>query len=176
MDPFEFVLSLVAIVTAGGIITTIVKTVGSAFARPPHAKPIAAPPQAEPAEVALLREVVDQVSGRVAHLEEERDFYKDLLESPGARAALRAPDVQKGASDTYAVALDVCASGRGEGVASSPLRVRRSAAAPPEACNRCRHLPARADRRMRRQRPRGNRHGAICLHVRKRSGHPFRGS
>jgi len=100
LDPFEFVLSLVAIVTVGGIITTIVKTVGSAFARPPQAKPIAAPPQAEPAEVELLREVVDQVSGRVAHLEEERDFYKDLLESPGARTALRAPDVQKGASDT----------------------------------------------------------------------------
>ena len=96
MDPFEFVLSLVAIVTVGGIITTIVKTAGSAFARPPQAKPIAAPPQAEPAEVELLREVVDQVSGRVAHLEEERDFDKDLLEFPGARAALRAPDAPTG--------------------------------------------------------------------------------
>jgi len=39
---FEFALGLVAIVTAGSIITTIVKTVGAAFARPHHTKPIAA--------------------------------------------------------------------------------------------------------------------------------------
>jgi hypothetical protein len=35
-------------------------------------------------EIELLREVIDRVSGRVAHLEEERDFYKELLEArPG---------------------------------------------------------------------------------------------
>ena len=42
MRLFEFALGLVAIVTAGSIITTIVKTVGAAFARPHHTKPIAA--------------------------------------------------------------------------------------------------------------------------------------
>ena len=39
---FEFALGLVAIVTAGSIITTIVKTVGAAFARPHQPKAIAA--------------------------------------------------------------------------------------------------------------------------------------
>jgi len=39
---FEFALGLVAIVTAGSIITTTVKTVGAAFVRPHHAKLIAA--------------------------------------------------------------------------------------------------------------------------------------
>jgi len=42
--------------------------------------------------------VIDHVSGRVAHLEDERDFYKDLIESPGARAAIQPPDAS--ASDT----------------------------------------------------------------------------
>jgi hypothetical protein len=38
-----------------------------------------------------MREVVDHVSGRVAKLEEERDFYKDLLEAPKARAVIPPP-------------------------------------------------------------------------------------
>ena len=102
MHLFEFALGLVAIVTAGSIITTIVKTVGATFARPHHAKLIAASPQAGPAEIEGLREVIDHVSGWVAHLEDERDFYKDLIESPGARAAIQPPDAS--ASDTYSPA------------------------------------------------------------------------
>gem|GEM_PF-1820190 len=42
--------------------------------------------------------MMGHVSGRVAHLEDERDFYKDLLESPGACAAIQPPDAS--ASDT----------------------------------------------------------------------------
>ena len=98
MDPFQFVLALVGIATAGGIVTTIVKTIGKAFARPPNPKLPPGPPPGGSAEIEGLREVIDHVSGRVAHLEEERDFYKDLLESPGARGAIRPPEV--GAADT----------------------------------------------------------------------------
>ncbi len=100
MDPFEFVLSLVGIITVGGIITTIVKTVGKSFARPSPPKLTAGSPQGGSAEVERLREAIDHVSGRVAHLEEERDFYKDLLESPGARGAIRPPDGEWDASNT----------------------------------------------------------------------------
>jgi len=100
LDPFEFVLSLVGIITVGGIITTVVKTVGKSFARPSPPKLKAGSPQGGSAEVEGLREAIDHVSGRVAHLEEERDFYKDLLESPGARGAIRPPDVKQDASDT----------------------------------------------------------------------------
>ena len=100
MDPFQFVIALVGIITAGGIVTTIVKTIGKVFARPPRPKLTAGPPQAGSAEFEGLREAIDHVSGRVAHLEEERDFYKDLLEPPGARGAIRPPDVEKTVSDT----------------------------------------------------------------------------
>ena len=101
MDPFEFVLSLVGIITVGGIITSIVRTVGKvARGRLPPPQLKAGSPQGGSAEVEGLREAIDHVSGRVAHLEEERDFYKDLLESPGARGAIRPPDVKQDASDT----------------------------------------------------------------------------
>ena len=94
MDPFQFVLGLVGIITAGGIITTIVKTVGKMFSRPPAPKLKAGVPQGGAAELELLREAIDQVSGRVAHLEEERDFYKDLLEPTKARGAIKPPVVE----------------------------------------------------------------------------------
>ncbi len=93
MDPFEFVLSLVAIITVGGIITSIVRTVGkvtSGRSSPPQLK--AGPPRGGSAELEGIREAIDHVSGRVAHLEEERDFYKDLLESPGTRRSIGPPD------------------------------------------------------------------------------------
>ena len=101
MDPFEFVLSLIAIVTVGGIITSIVRTVGkvaSGRLQRPELKAGSAPGGSP--ELDGLREAIDHVSGRVAHLEEERDFYKDLLDSPGARSAILPPGVEQDASDT----------------------------------------------------------------------------
>ena len=76
----------------GDIGTTIVKTIGAAHSRrAPELK--AGVPPAGSEEIELLREVIDQVSGRVAHLKkEEKDFYKELLEAPGARDAIRPPE------------------------------------------------------------------------------------
>ena len=78
----------------GGIITTIVKTIAAAHSRRPAPELKAGAPPAGSEEIELLREVIDQVSGRVAHLEEERDFYKELLEAPRARDAIRLPESQ----------------------------------------------------------------------------------
>lgn len=95
MNAFQFVLSLVAIVTVGSIITSVVRTVGKVTSGRLRSRQLkAGPPRGGSAELDGLREAIDHVSGRVAHLEEERDFYKDLLESPGARRSIGQPDVE----------------------------------------------------------------------------------
>ena len=45
---------------------------------------------------------MDDLSGRLARLEEERDFYKDLLDAPGDRREIGPPGVEGDASDTSA--------------------------------------------------------------------------
>jgi len=39
------------------------------------------------------------MSGRLERLEEERDFYRDLLDSPGVPRKIQPPDPGKQASD-----------------------------------------------------------------------------
>lgn len=79
---FEFVLVLV-------LISTIGKVLSDRSARPPlpthHAERL------PPGEIEGLREAVDDLSQRLHRLEEERDFYKELLESP-ERKRLSSPD------------------------------------------------------------------------------------
>lgn len=52
------------------------------------------------AELEGMRDRIDGVIGRLERLEEERDFYKDLLDSPGPRREISAPSVGEQASDT----------------------------------------------------------------------------
>jgi hypothetical protein len=99
LDPFQFVVALVGIATAGGIVTTIVKTIGAAYRRPPAPELKAGPTAGETTELEHLREAIDHMSGRVAHLEEERDFYKELLEPAKARGAIKPPEAQYGAAE-----------------------------------------------------------------------------
>ena len=47
-------------------------------------------------ELDQIRDVVGGVVGRLERLEEERDFYKDLLESPRTRREIRPPSVEEG--------------------------------------------------------------------------------
>ena len=46
------------------------------------------------------REVVEGVIGRLERLEEERDFYKDLLDAPGTGREIAPPTEKEDASDT----------------------------------------------------------------------------
>ena len=43
-------------------------------------------------ELEGFREAIDDLSGRVMRLEEERDFYRDLLDSPERPPQIRPPD------------------------------------------------------------------------------------
>jgi hypothetical protein len=78
---FEFIIVLVIISTAG-------KVVGQRFSRE---SPRTDSPQIGPGQIEQIRETIDDLSSRVMLLEEERDFYKELLESPERQRAILPP-------------------------------------------------------------------------------------
>ena len=82
MGVFEFVIVLVLISTVG-------KVLSGRTSR--HELKQQAPKPVGSAEADMLREMMDELNGRLTLLEEERDFYKDLLEAPDPRRGLRAP-------------------------------------------------------------------------------------
>jgi hypothetical protein len=86
LDPFTFVISLVAIVTGGRLLARLISRRDYAHREPPRADRV---------ELEALRASVDDVSDRLGRLEEERDFYRALLEAPKADA----PGDARGASD-----------------------------------------------------------------------------
>ena len=71
MGIFEFVIVLVLVATAGEVIK----------ARVSRPTPVAPPPR----DTRHLEETVEHLNQRVLRLEEERDFYRALLE-PGTKA------------------------------------------------------------------------------------------
>ena len=79
MGLFELILLVALISTAGKVLGEW----GQRRAPPPQT-----PPALPPAEVERMREVMDDLAERVNRLEEERDFYRELLESPRRRDAL----------------------------------------------------------------------------------------
>jgi hypothetical protein len=85
---FEFIIVLVIISTAG-------KVLGQRF---PREAPPSGPPQIGPGDIEQIRETIDDLSGRLVRLEEERDFYKELLESPERQRAVLPPR-SRGSSD-----------------------------------------------------------------------------
>ena len=77
MGVFTFVIILVAIVTIGKIITER------------QAGPLLPPPESPPQEDVLhLQETIGQLDVRLEKLEEERDFYRALLDPPDKKATL----------------------------------------------------------------------------------------
>ncbi len=90
MGVFEFIIVLVLISTVGKVLSQ----------RLPRERPRAGPPQLGPGEVEGIREALEELSGRVIRLEEERDFYRQLLESPDRPRELRPPPPDLGPADT----------------------------------------------------------------------------
>lgn len=78
MGVFEFVIVLVGISTLGKVVTEI----NDRRALPP------ANGGGDAQEVEALREVVADLGTRLHRLEEERDFYRNLLEAPRESSAL----------------------------------------------------------------------------------------
>lgn len=82
MGVFEFVIVLVFISTVGGIIAR--------RRRPPPL--LGESFKVDTEELRRIGDTISDLSGRVERLEEERDFYKDLLEPPSGSRKLPRPD------------------------------------------------------------------------------------
>ncbi len=82
MGVFEFVITLVLISAVARII--------AARRRPPPLPGESFQLDAE--ELHRVRDTIADLSTRLERLEEERDFYKDLLEPPPRRSTLPPPD------------------------------------------------------------------------------------
>ncbi len=90
MGVFAFIIILVLISTVGKIVSD----------RLPRRDPKGELPQGARAELERIRDTVDDLGGRLVRLEEERDFYKELLDSPGRRSAISPPELEDEASDS----------------------------------------------------------------------------
>lgn len=76
MGVFEFIIVLVLISTVGKVLT-----------ERPSRRELKQGREKEPrrlgsTEAEILREQIDELNGRLTLIEEERDFYKDLLDAP----------------------------------------------------------------------------------------------
>ena len=83
----------IAFKTFGVIVLVLITTVGKIVSEALERRSL--PPTggtALPPGVDALREEVADLGARLHRLEEERDFYKDLLEAPQDRGALGSPD------------------------------------------------------------------------------------
>ena len=78
MDPF--IVPVIAIVTVGVVIT--LNTFGVALPRRLPQPGPKADSSLQEGELEDIRDALTHMSGRLERLEEERDFYKDLLEAP----------------------------------------------------------------------------------------------
>jgi len=85
---FEFIIALVIISTAGKVVSR----------RFPARDAPAAAPQLPPGEIEGIRDTIDDLNGRVVRLEEERDFYKELLDAPERQRKLQSPEAPGGGS------------------------------------------------------------------------------
>jgi len=78
MGVFEMVVAIVVVSTLGKVVMTWQDRRASRGATRPE-------------EIGQLHDALGEVSARVSKLEEERDFYRALLESPDRDAVRRLP-------------------------------------------------------------------------------------
>lgn len=90
LGPFEMVVALVLISTLGKIWSS----------RQTHGETRGDLSDGGREELAAVRESMDDLSIRLGRLEEERDFYKDLLDSPTRPRAIQSPLDTESTSDT----------------------------------------------------------------------------
>lgn len=101
LNPFEMMVAIILIVTAGGVLSTLITTLGKIAGnreKPPELA--SGSPQVGSGEHESNPSAIDELSARLVRLEEERDFYKDLLDAPGTRPEIGPPNTKEDASDS----------------------------------------------------------------------------
>jgi hypothetical protein len=84
MGIFEFILLMVLISTVGKVLSSR----GGRIQSPPEH------PRLPPGQIERVREELEALSERVGRLEEERDFYRELLEHPGRKRGLPSAETE----------------------------------------------------------------------------------
>ncbi len=85
VDFFAFIITL-------GIAVAVATTAAKIIERRRRPTLPAESVQVDTEELHRIAETITDLSGRVERLEEERDFYKDLLEPPSSSRELPPPD------------------------------------------------------------------------------------
>ncbi len=98
MDPLF--IPVIAIITVGVVIA--MNTFGVQLLNRLPRRELKADSPRDSAELEGVHDAIAEMSGRLERLEEERDFYKDLLDAPGDRREIGPPGVEEDASDTTA--------------------------------------------------------------------------
>ncbi len=101
MNPFEALVAIIMIVTAGGVLTSLISTIGKVLSSRAASRelPGESPRVGSSGDDEATREAIDSVRGRLERLEEERDFYKDLLDAPARHRELGPPVTEENARD-----------------------------------------------------------------------------
>ena len=98
LNAFVALVSIILIVTAGGVLSTLISTIGKVLGSRAAARELPGDSsQVGSGEHEGNRDTIEDLSSRLERLEEERDFYKDLLDSPKGRREIRPPDTEEGA-------------------------------------------------------------------------------
>ena len=99
MNPFEALVAIIFIVTAGGVLGSLIATLGKVLSSRAEARALPADsPKLESGDDEVTRDAIDEMRGRLERLEEERDFYKDLLDAPARPREIRPPSTEENAS------------------------------------------------------------------------------
>jgi hypothetical protein len=85
------------------VLLVLITTIGTVVSgRRSHPELPGDSPQQGRREIADVRDALDELSVRLGRLEEERDFYKELLEAPEKPHAIKPPGTQGEASESDA--------------------------------------------------------------------------
>lgn len=84
-----FVIALVSIMSVSRVVRRILD----------RRVPPSGPSAGSSAEIEEMRLLMDGMMGRLDRLEEERDFFKDLLDAPGANRGISPPDSEEDGRD-----------------------------------------------------------------------------
>ena len=94
------VVAIILIVTVGQVLSTLISTLGKIASSRKESRELASgSSQVESGDNESTPNAIDELSGRVARLEEERDFYRDLLDAPATRPEISPPTTEEDASD-----------------------------------------------------------------------------